>query len=127
MFKQLLKIILLPPELIKSHAKGYVDLANEVGWRFLHALKNKWWMYGLSALAMALALVFGGMALMLWSIVPMTGAAQAWVLWALPGSCLVASGLCAWRARSLPIPSLLQDIQSQWQLDLAMIRSADTP
>jgi len=127
MFKQLLKISLLPPELIKSHAKAYVDLVNAVGWRFWRALRNKWWMYGLSALALALALVFGGMALMLWSIVPMTGARQAWVLWALPGGCLVTGGLCAWRARSLPMPSLLQDIQLQWQLDLAMIRSADGP
>jgi|GEM_PF-1497814 len=127
MFKQLLKIILLPPELIQSHAQGYVDLASEAGRRFWHALIHKWWLYALSALNLVLALVFGGTALMLWSTLPMTEAPQAWVLWALPGSCLVIGGLCGWRARCLPMPSLCQDIQSQWQLDLAVIRAADTP
>lgn len=127
MFKRLLKIILLPPDLIKSHANGYVDLASEAGRRFLHALKNKWWMYGMSALALVLALIFGGMALMLWSTLSMADAPQAWVLWALPGSCLLISGLCGWRARSLCLPSLLQDIEAQWQLDLALIQARDTP
>lgn len=127
MFKQLLKIILLPPELIRAHANGYVDLASEAGWRYVHALKNKCWMYGLSALALVLALILGGMALMLWGTLSMADAPQAWVLWALPGSCLVISGLCGWRARSLTMPSLLQDIQSQWELDLAAIRASDTP
>lgn len=127
MFKQLLKIILLPPALISAHAQGYVGLVSEVGWRFWRALKNKCWMYGLSALALALALVFGGVALMLWGTLPMTDAPQAWLLWALPGSCLLTSGLCGWRARSLPMPSVWQDIQSQWHLDLAVIRAADTP
>lgn len=127
MFKQLLKIILLPPELIRAHAQGYVDLASEAGRRFWHALIHKWSMYALSALTLLLALIFGGMALMLWSILPMADAPQAWVMWALPGSCLVTSVLCGWRAWRLPTPSLLQDIQSQWQLDLAVIRAAEGP
>ncbi|WP_353247304.1 hypothetical protein [Limnohabitans sp.] len=127
MLKLLLKMMLLPPELIKSHAQGYVDLASEVGSRYLCTLKNRWVMFALSALTMVLALIFGGVALMLWSTTPQLDASQAGVLWGLPSTFLVISVLLGWRAKSLRLPSLLQDIQSQLQLDLEVIRAADTP
>jgi hypothetical protein len=127
MLKLLLKMMLLPPELIKSHAQGYVDLASEVGSRYLCTLKNRWVMFALSALTMVLALIFGGVALMLWSTASQLDASQAAVLWGLPSTFLVISVLLGWRAKSLRLPSLLQDIQSQLQLDLDVIRTADAP
>jgi hypothetical protein len=127
MLKLLLKMMLLPPELIKSHAQGYVDLASEVGSRYLCTLKNRWVMFALSAMTMVLALIFGGVALMLWSTATQLDASQAAVLWGLPSSFLVISALLGWRAKSLRLPSLLQDIQSQLQLDLEVIRTADAP
>ena len=65
MMRLLLKMLLLPPDLLKSHAQGYVDLASEVGARYLCTLKNRWVMYALSVLTLLLALIFGGMALLL--------------------------------------------------------------
>jgi hypothetical protein len=127
MLKLLLKMMLLPPELIKSHAQGYVDLASEVGSRYLCTLKNRWVMFALSALTMVLALIFGGVALMLWSTARQLDTSQAAVLWGLPSTFLVISALLGWRAKSLRLPSLLQDIQSQLQLDLEVIRTADAP
>ena len=127
MIKLLLKMMLLPPELIKSHDKGYVDLASEVGSRYLCTLKNRWVMFALSALTLVLALIFGGVALMLWSTATQLDASQAAVLWGLPSTFLVISALLGWRAKSLRLPSLLQDIQSQLQLDLEVIRAADAP
>jgi hypothetical protein len=127
MLKLLLKMMLLPPELIKSHAQGYVDLASEVGSRYLCTLKNRWVMFALSALTMVLALIFGGVALMLWSTASQLDTSQAAVLWGLPSSFLVISALLGWRAKSLRLPSLLQEIQSQLQLDLEVIRTADAP
>ena len=127
MLKLLLKMMFLPPELIKSHAQGYVDLASEVGSRYLCTLKNRWVMFALSALTLVLALIFGGVALMLWSTATQLDASQAAVLWGLPSTFLVISALLGWRAKSLRLPSLLQDIQSQLQLDLEVIRTADAP
>ena len=127
MLKLLLKMMLLPPELIKSHAQGYVDLASEVGSRYLCTLKNRWVMFALSALTMVLALIFGGVALMLWSTASQLDTSQAAVLWGLPSSFLVISALLGWRAKSLRLPSLLQDIQSQLQLDFEVIRMTDAP
>lgn len=127
MLKLLLKMALLPPALIRSHAKAYVDLASEAGARYWCTLKNRGLMYGLSVLGMVLALNLGGMALLLWGTVPLSQAPQAWVLWALPGACLLVSGLCWWRAQSLRMPPLLHELQSQMQLDLHIIRSGDAP
>jgi hypothetical protein len=127
MFKLLMKMALLPPALLKSHALGYVDLASDLGSRYLCTLKNKWVMYLVSVLSGILALIFGGVAWMLWSTLVMPSSAQPWVLWALPSACALISALCWWRARSLALPTLLQDIQSQLQLDLQMVQRADTP
>jgi hypothetical protein len=122
MVRLLLKMLLLPPDLLKSHAQGYVDLASEVGARYLCTLKNRWVMYALSVLTLMLALIFGGMALLLWSALPLVDAPYAWVLLALPSACLLLSGLCWWWARNQRLQPLLQDIQAQIALDLQAIR-----
>lgn len=122
MVRLLLKMLLLPPDLLKSHAQGYVDLASEVGARYLCTLKNRWVMYALSVLTLMLALIFGGMALLLWSALPLVDAPHAWVLLALPSACLLLSGLCWWWARNQRLQPLLQDIQAQIALDLQAIR-----
>ncbi len=122
----LLKLLLLPPELLKSHAQAYADLAHELTARYLCTLKNRWVMYGLSALALLLALIFGGVGLMLWSALPLQNATHAWVLLALPASSLVVSVLCWWRARRLHLQPILREIQAQIQLDLQALQQAHT-
>jgi hypothetical protein len=122
MVRLLLKMLLLPPDLLKSHAQGYVDLASEVGVRYLCTLKNRWVMYALSMLTLLLALIFGGVALLLWGTLPLIDAPHAWVLLALPMACLFLSGLCWWWARTHRLQPLLQDIQAQIALDLQAIR-----
>jgi hypothetical protein len=126
MFRLLLKMLLLPPDLLKSHAQGYVDLASEVGVRYLCTLKNRWVMYALSVLTLLLALIFGGVALLLWSTFPLTDAPHAWVLLALPVACLLLSGLCWWWARSQRLQPLLKDIQAQIALDIQAIRQVQS-
>jgi len=122
MLRLLLKMLLLPPDLLKSHAQGYVDLASEVGARYLCTLKNRWAMYALSVLTLLLALIFGGVALLLWGALPLHDAPHAWVLPALPAACLCLSGLCWWGARTQHLQPLLQDIQTQIALDLQTLR-----
>lgn len=122
----LLKLLLLPPELLKSHAQAYADLANELTARYLCTLKNRWVMYGLSALALLLALIFGGVALMLWSVLPLQSATHVWVLLALPVSSLVISVFFWWWARSLRLQPILREIQTQIQLDLQALQQAHT-
>lgn len=117
--RRLLKMVLLPPNLLLSHAQGYVDLSAEVVSRYLCALKNRCLLWGLSVLALLLALVLGGLALMLWSAMPLHEAPHPWVLLALPGCCLILSAWCGWRAHRLPLPPFLQDLKAQMALDLS--------
>lgn len=116
--QKVLKLLLLPPDLLLAHARAYVDLSKESGMRYLCAVKSQWVIRGLSVLALLLALVFGGVALMLWSAMPLHAAPRAWVLLALPGCCLVVSALCGWRASRMSLPPLLQELQAQLALDL---------
>lgn len=122
MLRLLLKILLLPPDLLKSHVRGYVDLAGEVSVRYFYALKYRWLMYGLSALAMLLALILGGVALLLWSALPQVDASRAWVLVALPSFFLLVSGLSWWWARAQRLEPWMRDIRAQIELDLQAIR-----
>lgn len=124
MLKLLLKVLVLPPELLRMHAQGYADLASQAWAEQVCTLKNRWALLALSAVCAVLAVVWAGVALLLWSALPQVDARLAWVLPALPvATLLIAVALWVWarRLRSRPV---LQDIQEQLQLDLLAIQAA---
>lgn len=121
MFRLLLKLLVLPPELLKAHAQGYADLASQAWAQHLCTLKNRWVLYSLGMLNLLLALILGGVALLLWCALPSIDIRHAWVLLALPLGLLVISGLCwAW-GLSLRSRPMLDDIKAQIQLDILAI------
>lgn len=120
----LLKLLLLPPDLLKSHAQAYADLASELSIRYLCTLKNRWMMFGFSALALLLTFIFGGVALMLWSVLPLQGASHPWVLLALPITTLGISIMCWWWARSMLLQPIVGEIRTQIQRDIQAIQQA---
>ena len=122
MFKLLLKILVLPPELLKVHAKGYADLASQAWAEHWCRLKNRWLIYALGWLSLTLALMLGGVALLLWSAFPLTDAPHAWVLVALPLTLLVIAITCWWWGRSVQTRPILSDIQEQIQLDILALQ-----
>ena len=122
MFKLLLKILVLPPELLKVHAKGYADLASQAWAEHWCRLKNRWLMYALSVLSLTLALIFGGVALLLWSALPFIDARHAWILPALP-LVFVVMGIACWLwARSHRTRPMFNDIKEQIQLDIRALQ-----
>ena len=80
MLKLLLKLLVLPPELLQMHAQGYADMASQAWAEHLCTLKNRWALLALSAVCTVLALVWAGVALLLWSALPQVDARWAWVL-----------------------------------------------
>lgn len=127
MFKLLLKLLVLPPELLKMHAQGYADLASQSWADHVCTLKNRWLLYGLSLVSAALGLGLGGVAVLLWGALPSIDTRTTWVLWALPLVCLALSGLLWAIAKRLRTRPLMQDIQEQLQLDLLAIQSSQKP
>lgn len=124
MLKLLLKLVLLPPGLLKAHAQGYADLASQAWAQHWCTLKNRWVLWTLGALSLLLALVFAGVALLLWSALPRIDARHAWVLWAWPAGWLGISGLFwFWGLRLRPRP-ILGGLKEQLRLDMQMIRKA---
>jgi hypothetical protein len=120
----LLKLLLLPPDLLRSHAQGYAELAREVGANYLCTLKNRCLMYALSAVTFLLALFLGGVALLLWAAFPLQEAPHLWVLPAVPLGLFFLSALCWWWARRMRMALVLQDFQTQIQLDILAIQQA---
>ncbi|PUE33914.1 hypothetical protein [Limnohabitans sp. Jir72] len=126
MFKLLLKLLVLPPELLKAHAQGYADLAGQAWAQHLCTLKNRFVLYSLGLLGLLLSLILGGVALLLWCALPQIDNHHAWVLLALPLILLALSGLCwAW-ARSLRTRPMLDEIREQIQLDILAIQEVQT-
>jgi hypothetical protein len=120
----LLKLLLLPPDLLRSHAQGYAELAREVGANYLCTLKNRCLMYAFSALTFVLALVLAGVALLLWGAFPLQDAPHVWLLPAVPLGFFFLSLLCWWWARSLRLEPPLKVFQTQIQLDVLAIQQA---
>lgn len=122
----LLKLLLLPPDLLRSHAQGYADLAKEVGASYLCTLKNRCLLFAISALTGSLALMLGGVGVLLWGAFPLHDAPHLWMLPALPAGLLGVSVLCWMWARSLRQEPLWKNFQAQIQLDILAIQQAQS-
>ena len=119
-----LKIFLLPPELLRSHAQGYADLASVELTQHACRLKTRVLLCLLGAFSVLLGLGLGGVAVLLWSALPSIDAHHAWVLPVMPLTLLVLAALLwAW-ARRLRTRPFLNDIQEQIQLDILAIQQA---
>lgn len=122
----LLKLLLLPPDLLRTHAQGYADLAREVGASYLCTLKNRCLMYVLSALTGFLALMLGGVGLLLWGAFPLLDAPHIWMLPALPLGLMFVSVLCGWWASRLRQEPIWKNFQAQIQLDILALQQAQS-
>lgn len=124
MLKLLFKLLVLPPELFKAHAKAYSDFASWAWAQHLRSLQRRWAFYVLSAVSLFLALLFSGLALLLWCALPAVEGRHVWVLWALPGAFAVMGGWCGWAGRRTPQQQLWGTLKEQIQLDRLMFQEA---
>ncbi len=127
MSRLLLKLLLLPPELLKTHVHGYADLVSEEWARQLHAWKTRWLIQATCLVSGLLGLFLAGVSLLLWSALPVVDARNAWVLWFAPGALVVLSLACAVWARHIPIPRPLDKLKAQIELDILALRQSQEP
>jgi hypothetical protein len=127
MLKLLFKLLALSPDLYKGHAKAYADFASWAWDQHLRRLKYRWALYVLSAASLMLGLIFSGLAILLWSALPVVDGRYIWVLWGLPLLFLGLGAGCWARARSLQIPAFWDVLKEQIQLDILMLEQAKTP
>jgi uncharacterized membrane protein YqjE len=123
MIHPLFRLLVTQPQLLAEHVEAYGELvAAEIG-----AITSDWkrraLLLGLAAVLAVLALLFGGIALMLWATIPSDTINHPWALWAVPGIPLVMAVWAAFAARAPAAAQPARRIREQLAADAAMLRS----
>jgi hypothetical protein len=122
-----LKILLLPPQLLKTHVRGYADLASQAWEQRMRILKTRLILYVIGATSWLLGLLLAGVSLLLWSALPVLAEHSAWVMLGLPGALLALALICQIWAHRLQSPSAFEKIKAQIALDMLALRQSQEP
>jgi hypothetical protein len=120
----LLRLIASQPQWLAEHAQAYAELlSNEIGsasttWKRRAAL------YGLAGVGLGVGLVLGGVALMLWGVVPAGQIHAPWALIITPLVPLVLAVACTAAARAGGTDAAFEQVRGQVQADMLMLREA---
>ena len=125
MLHPVLRLLATRPQWLAEHAEAYAELATaEAGAVALAARRSV--VLGVTLLsALATATVLGGVAVMLWAVVPALPAANAWVLWAVPAVPLLVALVALVMQQSASNPGHFIVLRQQLQADLALMREAN--
>lgn len=127
MSRLLLKLLLLPPDLLKMHVHGYADLASEEWARQLRVLKTRWLVYALCAASGVLGVFLAGVSLLLWSALPALDEQRAWLMWLMPAAlCLFSVACWVWAGR-IPMSPPFGKLKEQIALDILALRQSQEP
>ena len=127
MSRLLLKLFLLPPDLLKMHVHGYADLASEEWERQVCVWKTRLLIYAIGTASGGLGVLLAGVALLLWSALPVIDERSAWVMWFLPVAlCLLSLACWAWASHFKISPSFGR-LKAQIELDMLALRQSQNP
>lgn len=124
MFHPLLRLLASHPDLVAEHLTAYAALAQAEAVQSGRGLRQRATLGACAVLALSLAVGLAGVALLLVAALPLAAMPRPWLLWAVPAGPLLASLLCALRARRLPPANALVRLREQWQADLQLLRVA---
>ncbi len=122
MLHPLLHLIATKPQLLGEHMEAYAELVGvEVG-KTTKLWKARAQLYAVALFLLIVGILFAGVALMLWALMPATEMNLPWLLPAVPLVPLLAGSVCALRARAKPMYSGFGILKTQVSADLAMLR-----
>jgi len=122
MIHPLLQLIATKPHLLGDHVHAYTELIGaEVG------KTSKMWIsravyFGAAAFLLLMGLLFVGIALMLWAVVPPDEMNAPWLLILVPVVPIVAGAFCFFRAKADNKQAAFDTIKEQLQADMDMLR-----
>ena len=122
MIHPLLHLIATKPQLLGDHVEAYAELVGaEVG------QTSKMWVsrvlfYAIALFLLSAGLIFVGVALMLWAVVPSDNMNSPWLLVVVPLVPLIAGALCVMKARAKLDQTPFQTVKEQLSADMAMLR-----
>jgi uncharacterized membrane protein YqjE len=120
----LLRLLTRRPELLAEHAQAYAELAAAE----LTVASGTWRrQLLLNILALAClcgAALLGGVALMLWAVMPVATSTAAWVLWCVPLLPAVIGLVCGAAAQRSPgSTASFHNLRQQLKTDAALLRT----
>lgn len=121
MIHPLLRLVATQPELLADHAEAYAGLMVEELGKTGTVWKNRVLLAAIALSLLAVTVVLGGVALMLWAVLPSTAIQAPWALIAapvVPGVAALACGLAAKQKSA----GAFADLKSQVAADLLMLR-----
>ena len=121
MIHPLLRLIATQPHLLVDHAEAYAELASEEIGKTASVWKWRVVLGVVGLFLIGVAAVLGGVALMLWAVIPSADIQAPWALVAGPLVPAVIALGCLIKARQQP-PSAFDALKKQIRADLSMVR-----
>lgn len=121
MIHPLLRLIATQPQLLANHAESYADLVGEELGKTTAVWKQRLLLNAGALCLIGVAAVLGGVALMLWAVVPAADIHAPWALIAAPAFPALAAAWCAYEGQR-ESSDAFADLKQQIAADLAMLR-----
>ena len=119
----LLTLLATQPQLLAEHLQGYSALLNEE----VRLATRRWRRQALLQVAafcsLSVAVVLGGMALMLWATTEVLPVHAPWVLWATPMLPFAIAVVCLLMARTPTDTEAFANLGRQLNADMALLRA----
>jgi len=122
----LLHLVATRPHLLVDHVEAYAALVDEEMGQAISYWKSRTLMNGIALLLFIVGVVLGGVAAMLWMVVPTSHTTPVWGLIAIPLTPLSVALLCLLVRPRAP-SSMFADVKGQLAADLRMLRRASSP
>jgi hypothetical protein len=124
MIHPLIALVATRPELLSEHLGAYTQLATLEAADALAQLRARCLLWCSMVMGLLLGLIFGGGALMLLAVTPLSGMPMPALLLAVPLAPWLAAGLCAWILSHRPAPAHFPLLRQQMAFDGATLREA---
>jgi uncharacterized membrane protein YqjE len=122
MMHPLLHLITTQPQLLADHAEAYADLLGEEIGTASAVWKRRVVLNALALCGLGVAAVLGGVALMLWAVIPPADIQAPWALVVAPLLPLLGAVACVVAARSEVRTGAFETVRRQVKADVAMLR-----
>lgn len=121
----LLRLIATHPKLLVDHVEAYADLLNEEIGHASSGFKRRTLLLTVAVFSLGVAVVFVGMAFMLWAVVPIPQMTAPWALIAVPLLPIAIALVCLAAARRQTKASF-DNLRNQFRADMGMLREVST-
>jgi uncharacterized membrane protein YqjE len=123
----LLRLIATQPQLLADHAEAYADLLGEELGAATVQWKRQAVLMAVGLCLIGVSAVLGGVALMLWAVIPPADIQAPWALVVAPLLPLVVAIGCLLSCRTSAAAGAFDALRQQMRADAAMLREVSTP